>query len=75
MVKFVHSTSAAQGSQVRIPGVDLALLIKPCCGGVPHKIGEDWLSDNIPQAKRGRLTTDVSSGPIFLTKNKLINKN
>ena len=32
-------------------------LIKPCCGGVPH----------MEQRKMG---TDVSSGPIFLTKNK-----
>ena len=21
---------------------DLALLIKPCCGRVPHKVEEDW---------------------------------
>ena len=37
-----------------------------------YKVEEDWqgceLSDNLPQAKRGRLATDVSSGPIFLTK-------
>ena len=42
VVKFVCSTSAASGSQVQIPGVDLAPLIKPCCGGSPHKIEEDW---------------------------------
>ena len=40
-----------------------------------QKIEEDWqkhyLSDNIPQAKR-RLATDISSGPIFLTKKKKI---
>ena len=37
MVKFARSTSAAQGSPVWILGVDLALLIRPCCGGVPHR--------------------------------------
>ena len=40
--KFAHSTSAAQGLQVRIPGVDPALLIKPCSGSVPHKMEGDW---------------------------------
>ena len=35
-VKFMHYASAARGLQVQIQGVDLALLIKPCCGGVPH---------------------------------------
>ena len=37
VVKFMCSASVAQGSQVRIPGTDLALLIKPHCGGVRHK--------------------------------------
>ena len=41
VVKFVHSASVAQGSQVRIPDVDLALLIKPHSGGIPHKTEED----------------------------------
>ena len=37
-VKFAHSTSAAQASLVQIPGVDLALLAKPCRGRLikPH---------------------------------------
>ena len=35
--KFTRSALAAQGLQVRIPGVDLAPLIKPCCGGIPHR--------------------------------------
>ena len=74
MVKFAQSTSVAKGSQVQIPGADLALLIKPCCGGIPHKIEEDWhrcqLRDNLLQAKRGILTTDVSLGPIFFVKIK-----
>ena len=42
VVRFVHSTSAAWGLQVQIPGMDLALLVKPRCGGVPYKIEEDW---------------------------------
>ena len=61
VVKFAHSALAAQGLQVWIPSVDLSLLIKPCCGGVPHT------------KNRGRLAQDVSSGPIFLTKTN--NKN
>ena len=72
MVKFSCSTSAARDSWVQIPGVNLALLIKPCCGSIPHKIEEDWhrhyLRDNLPQAKRGRFATDVGSGPIFFIK-------
>ena len=35
VVKFTHSALAAWGSQVQIPGVDLAPFVKPCCGGVP----------------------------------------
>ena len=42
MVKFAHSALVAQGLQVQIPGTDLALLIKPCCAGIPYKIEEDW---------------------------------
>ena len=72
VVRFVCSTLTAQGLQVQIPAANLAPLIKPCCGGIPHKIEEDWhgcwLSNNFPQANRGILATDVSSGPIFLTK-------
>ena len=26
----------------QIPGMDLALLVKPLYGGIPHKIEEDW---------------------------------
>ena len=55
MVRFVHSALVAQGSQVQILGVDLALLVRPCCGGVPREIEEDWhrceLSDNLPHQK------------------------
>ena len=72
MLKFACSTSAAWGLQVWIPGMDLAPLVKPYCGGIPHKIEEDWLScepsNNLPLAKRGRLATDISSGSIFFTR-------
>ena len=37
MVKFVLSAWVAWGSQVWIVGADLALLVRPRCGGVPHK--------------------------------------
>ena len=43
-VKFTHSRSAltARGSQVRIPGTDVAPLGKPCCGKHPtYKAEED----------------------------------
>ena len=40
------------------------------------KIEEDWhrylLTDNLPQVKRGRLATDVTSWPIFLKKKKKV---
>ena len=52
MVKFMHSTSVAWSSQVWIPGVDIAPLIRPHCGGIPHKIK--------------KMGTDVSSDTIFL---------
>ena len=42
VVKFAQPVLAAQGSQVQIAGVDLAPLVKPCCGDIPHKIEEDW---------------------------------
>ena len=52
VVKFAHSASVAQGSQVQIMGMYLAPLIKPQCGRIPHKIEEDWhrceLRANLP---------------------------
>ena len=42
-VKFARSTLVAQGSLVRIPSVDLHMLVKPCCGRCPtYKVEEDW---------------------------------
>ena len=57
VVEFPCCASMAQDWQVQIPVRDLAPLIKPHCGGIPH-------------TKRGRLAMDVSSGPIFLTHKK-----
>ena len=57
--KCAPSASAAQGSPVRIPGVDMAPLGKPCCGRRPtYKVEEDG--------------HDVSSGPVFLSKKRRI---
>ena len=42
VVKFTHSASVALGLLVRIPGADMALLVKPCCGRRPtYKVEED----------------------------------
>ena len=60
VVKFMCSASVAWGSLVWTLGVDLALLIKPCCGGRPtYKIEEDG-------------HTDVGSGPVCLSKMRRI---
>ena len=65
-VKCARSASAACGSPVLIPGVDMAPLDKPCCGRRPtYKVEEDRdgceLRASVPQQKRG-LEADVSSG-------------
>ena len=75
MVKFTCSALAAWDSPVWIPGTDLYTAHQAMLWQHPtYKIERHWhrccLSDNLPQAKRGRLATDVSSGPIFLTKKK-----
>ena len=71
VIKFVCSTLAAQGSCIQTLGMDLGTTHQAMLWQPPtHKIEEDWhrcqLSDNLHQAKRGRLATDVSSGSIFL---------
>ena len=41
-VTFTRSPSEARGSPVRIPGEDMALVGKPCCGRHPtYKVEED----------------------------------
>ena len=57
MVKFACSTSAAQGSPVPIPGVDLY---------TAHA------AEGILRIRWRNMDTDVSSGPIFLSKNRSI---
>ena len=37
VVKFTCSTLAAWDSQFQIPGMDVAPLVKPFCGSIPHK--------------------------------------
>ena len=66
------SALAAQGLQVWIPGVDLHAAHQAMLWWCPtYKMKEDghrcWLSGNL-QAERGGLATDISSGPIFITK-------
>ena len=73
VVKFVFSASVAQGSWAWIPGVDLCMAHQAMLWWHPtYKIGKDWhrclLRANLLPAKRGRLATDVHSGPIVLTK-------
>ena len=56
LVRFARSTPGAQGSPVRIPRADIALLCKPCCGRRPtYKVEEDghrcWLRASLPQKK------------------------
>ena len=43
MVAFTCSASAVQGLQVQILGADIVPLVKPHCGGVPHKMEEDGI--------------------------------
>ena len=59
VVKCACSASAAGGSQVRIQGADMALLVKPCCGRrSTYKVEEDG--------------HNVSSEPVFLSKKRRI---
>ena len=75
VVQFSCSASAARGSQVWIPGIDLHTTHQAMLWQCPsYKTEEDWhrcqLSDNLPKAERRRLARVVSSGPIILTKKK-----
>ena len=68
MVKSASPTSAAWGLQVPILGIDIHTAHQAVLWQCPiYKIEKDWhrrqLRDNLPQAKSGRLATDVSSGP------------
>ena len=68
-------TLAAQGSQVWIPGRDLHHSPSQAVAASHiRKMEEVWhrcsLRVTLPQAKRRRLATGVSLGPIFLTKKK-----
>ena len=78
VVKFTCSALVAQGLSVQIPSLDLHTVHRAVLWWRPtYRVEEDWhrceLKDRLPQAKRGGLAKDVSSGLIFLTK-KLINK-
>ena len=58
-VKCAHSTLAALGSLVQIPGTDMALLASHAVARVPH-------------IKYRKMDTDVSSGPVLLSKKRRI---
>ena len=58
-------------------------LVKPCCGSIPHRRIRITYNQDMQlcttalgrgKKKRGRLATDVSSGPIFLTKERTFKK-
>ena len=57
-VKFAHSASAAGSSQVRIPGRDLT----------QHSSSSHTVA--VSHIKQKKIGTDVSSGPILLTKKR-----
>ena len=59
-VKFARSTSATCGSLVRIPGSD------PGCR--PTHCSSSHVVAGIPHTKWRKMGTDVSSGPVFLSK-------
>ena len=42
VVKVALRFCGGPGSQARILGTDLAPLLRPCCGSIPHKTEEDW---------------------------------
>ena len=62
MVKFARSASVAQGLPVQIPGVDLRTAHQAIAvAGIPH-------------IKWRNMGTDISSGPIFLSKKRRIGR-
>ena len=58
MVKCARSASAAWGSLVRIPGMDMTPL------GKSHAVV------GVPYIKGRKMDNDVSSGPVFLSKKR-----
>lgn len=67
LVGFACPALVARDSQVQIPGMDYfsSHVVAASC---IQNMEEDWCScyfrDSLPQARRGRLVTDVSSGTI-----------
>ena len=65
VVKFAHSAQLPQVSPVRILGADMAPLVGPPRGGVPHGTARTYnyvLRGFGEKKKKRRLGTDVSSG-------------
>ena len=70
-MKFLHSALVAWGSWVRIPGVDLCTAYQAVLWqayGIEEGGHKCQLRASLPQAKRGGLVVDVSSGLILLKK-------
>ena len=82
VVQFAHSTLEVSGSWVQILGADLGtthLAMLRWCPTYKIKIGTDVMAQMLNQqqsssSKRGRLAADVSSGPVFLPKEKKPNQ-
>ena len=74
-VRFACSDSAARGSPIQIPGMDLCTAYQAMLWQASHilkKVEEDgaWMlaQGQSSSTKRGRLAANVSSGLIFLKK-------
>ena len=61
-VKCAHCTLAAWGSLVRIPGHDVDMT----------PLGKSHAVVGVPHVKWRKMGMDVSSGPVFLSKNRRI---
>ena len=72
-VEFTCSASASEIRWFRSQVQTYALLIKLCCGSVPHikwrEMGTGISSGPIFLSKKGGFVADVSSGLIFLKEN------